>query len=338
MVDISISDCSSSAEVDDEDEDFVVLKTSKSAAIDIKAAASAATDDADLNLDNNNTQPRPRPRPRLQRSTSNWRSIGVQSFRILRRQSSSLLESLHYNYSNLLPATPTGWALGALSLCSVGLQYELRLQKELTAPPIVFCQISQSGGVLNGRMERIYNKLTDNIKDEYRSKYRTKTPSLSNDNDTYNSTTTSSRRQRQSSRSRSRSINSASEITIQSRFKQHKIPTSKQTTESKQTSSSKQGMSTFSRTVTPSLFIGTRGIVASTAAYALGSKQCDANVKRVREVMKMGADDATNTKMKVDRYNINLSLKGVILNLKSTGILILESRILIYHQRLSSLL
>ena len=164
----------------------------------------------------------------------------------------------------------------------MGLQYELRLQKELTAPPIVFCQISQSGGVLNGRMERIYNKLTDNIKDEYRSKYKTKTPSLSND--TYNSTTTSSRRQRQRSRDRSRSINSASEITIQSRFKQHKIPTSKQ--------ASKQGMSTFSRTVTPSLFIGTRGIVASTAAYALGSKQCDANVKRVREVMKMGADGA----------------------------------------------
>ena len=101
----------------------------------------------------------------------------------------------------------------------------------------------------------------------YRSKYKTKTPSLSND--TYNSTTTSSRRQRQRSRNinRSRSINSASEITIQSRF------------------------------------IG-----------------------------------ATNTQMKVDRYNINLSLKGVILNLKSTGILILESRILIYHQRLSSLL
>lgn len=281
MVDISITssdECSSSSEVDDEDEDFVVLKTSKFKS----AAASAATDDADLNLDNNNIDTvlssnssisntsSGCPRLSMLRSTSNWRSIyntTNQSFRILRRQSSSLLESLHYNYSNLLPATPTGWALGALSLCSVGLQYELRLQKELTAPPIVFCQISQSGGVLNGRMERIYNKLTDNIKDEYRSKYKTKTPSLSND--TYNSTTTSSRRQRQRSRDRSRSINSASEITIQSRF------------------------------------IG-----------------------------------ATNTKMKVDRYNIhiNLSLKGVILNLKSTGILILESRILIYHQRLSSLL
>eukprot|EP00986_Skeletonema_menzelii_P013087 scaffold7435_cov74-Skeletonema_menzelii.AAC.3 len=114
----------------------------------------------------------------------------------------------------------------------MGLQYELRLQKELTAPPIVFCQ----NETLNGRMERIYRKLTS--------------PS-------YSSTTTTTMKRR-----------------------------------SKNTK--KEGI--FSRTVTPSLFIGTRGIVASTAAYALGGKHHHDDdgkkVKRVREVMKMGADGA----------------------------------------------
>lgn len=112
----------------------------------------------------------------------------------------------------------------------MGLQYELRLQKELTAPPIVFCQAPHGkNGVLNDRMNRIYNKLSS----------------------TNEQSTASSNR------------------------------------------SKKEGI--FSRTVTPSLFIGTRGIVASTAAYALGSKQNDSDVKkvkRVREVMKMGADGA----------------------------------------------
>jgi predicted alpha/beta-fold hydrolase len=116
----------------------------------------------------------------------------------------------------------------------MGLQYELRLQKELTAPPIVFCQAGGSGsgnGVLNERMERIYNKLT-----------------LPNN-----------------------------EVVSSSNNKKKK---------------KKEGI--FSRTVKPSLFIGTRGVVASTAAYALGSKQHqDENkVQRVREVMKMGADGA----------------------------------------------
>ncbi len=120
----------------------------------------------------------------------------------------------------------------------MALQYELRLQKDLTAPPIVFAQVgSGNGGVLNGRMDRIYKKLTDN------------TPS--------NNRTSSSCNQR------------SNEAT------QH---------------NKKQGI--FSRTVTPSLFIGTRGIVASTAAYALGKHHDDTNVKRVREVMKMGADGA----------------------------------------------
>ncbi len=279
---------------DDDDDDFVVLKKEAAARrqSDGTTEASAAAnefddDDADLaagnarkkqsssgsdetlsvvrpslqqsarpsadnnNYDNNNsrqenqqqpvinsssTQPAPRrPRPTLQRSSYSNKSFNQslrsiynttnQSFRILKRQSSSLIESLNSN----LPATPTGWALTALSLCSMGLQYELRLQKELTAPPIVFCQARTSSGggndngVLNDRMNRIYNKLSS-------------------------------------------AASSAGQGT------------------------KKEGI--FSRTVTPSLFIGTRGLVASTAAYALGSKQNDNQVKRVREVMKMGADGA----------------------------------------------
>ena len=129
----------------------------------------------------------------------------------------------------------------------MGLQYELRLQKELTAPPIVFCQANcGSRGVLNGRMERLYSKLA--------------LPTvISSNNGRGGGNGQSSSNNRKSNNNNNKT---------------------------------KQGI--FSRTVKPSLFIGTRGIVASTAAYALGSKQSDdaKKVKRVREVMKMGADGA----------------------------------------------
>ncbi|KAL7542208.1 hypothetical protein ACHAXR_011603 [Thalassiosira sp. AJA248-18] len=163
-----------------------------------------------------------RRRPPLQRSNSssfnqsirnlrqNLRRHSSQSFRALKRQSSTLIESL--NDKILLPTSPTGWALLTLSAASIGLQYELHLQKELTAPPIVFCQDSKRS-VLNERMDR--------------------------------------------------------------------------------NSSVKEGI--FSRKVTPSLFIGTRGIISSAAAYAMGddaSSSSNRQVKRVREVMKMGADGA----------------------------------------------
>jgi predicted alpha/beta-fold hydrolase len=48
----------------------------------------------------------------------------------------------------------------------------------------------------------------------------------------------------------------------------------------------------FARAVTPSLFIGTRGLVSSAAAYALGDGGSGRHVKRVQEVMTMGADGA----------------------------------------------
>ncbi|KAL9179979.1 LOW QUALITY PROTEIN: hypothetical protein ACHAXT_007949 [Thalassiosira profunda] len=172
----------------------------------------------------------PKPRPSLQRSNSslnqsmrnlrhNLRRQSSQSFRALKRQSSTFIEGIN----DSLPTTPSGWALLALGTASVGLQYELHVQKELTAPPIVFCQNSK-GSVLNGRMDRLFDKLSN---------------------------------------TRSASDGEGGE---------------------------EEGI--FSRKVTPSLFIGTRGLVSSTAAYALGDGGAKRNVKRFREVMTMGADGA----------------------------------------------
>ncbi|KAL7545800.1 hypothetical protein ACHAWF_009143, partial [Thalassiosira exigua] len=190
----------------------------------------------------------PRPRPSLRRSASasfsrsvrdlrgNLRRRSSKSFRALKRQSSSLVEAV----SDSLPVTPSGWALFALSAASVGLQYELKVQRELTAPPLVFCQTGRemkngggdgrdggSGRALNDRTDRIYAKL------------------LRGEDDT-----------------------------------------------------------AFSRDVTPSLFVGTRGLAASVAAYALGDRGRDRDAivggrrggkkraRRMREVMTMGADGA----------------------------------------------
>lgn len=60
--------------------------------------------------------------------------------------------------------------------------------------------------------------------------------------------------------------------------------------------SERNGGGILSRTITPSLIIGTRGIMSSVAAYALGDRAAsleNSGVKRVREVMRMGADGAS---------------------------------------------
>mmetsp|Transcript_4515 Transcript_4515/g.10217 ORF Transcript_4515/g.10217 Transcript_4515/m.10217 type:complete len:243 (-) Transcript_4515:1088-1816(-) len=115
----------------------------------------------------NSNNKRPSSRPSLQRSNSssihksfrdvrqNLHRQSSQSFRALKRQSSTIFESINHN---LIPASPSVWALFMLSAASIGLQYELHLQKELTAPPIVFCQEGKRS-VLNERMDRIYDKL-----------------------------------------------------------------------------------------------------------------------------------------------------------------------------------
>ena len=50
----------------------------------------------------------------------------------------------------------------------------------------------------------------------------------------------------------------------------------------------------WSRSVVPSLFVGTRGVISSVAAYALRHNDCDVRDRsvRVREVMTMGLDGA----------------------------------------------
>ncbi|KAL7483873.1 hypothetical protein ACHAW6_009512 [Cyclotella cf. meneghiniana] len=127
---------------------------------------------------------------------------------LLRRQSSLLLTHIQSS----LPATPTTWALLSLAVSSALLQHELRLQRSLSAPPDVFCNLLH-----NERMSRLYDKL------------------------------------------------------------------------------SREG-GIFSRSVVPSLFVGTRGVVSSIAAYALkpgGTRnQNKIKVNRAREVMTMGADGA----------------------------------------------
>lgn len=182
-----------------------------------------------------------KPRPSLQRSNSssfnqsfrdlrqNLRRQSSQSIRNLnraiKRQSSSIIDGINQT----LPTTPTGWALGTLSVASLLLQYELHLQEELSSPPIVFGQFAdrdgRKGSVMNDTMDRVYEK-------------------LSNGSSGGDGTT------------------------------------------------KKEGI--FSRKISPSLFIGTRGIMSSTAAYALGGRGKDGidKVKRVREVMTMGADGA----------------------------------------------
>ena len=168
-----------------------------------------------------------RTRPTLQRSNdstplqgssmrnlrANLRRQSDVSFRALKRRSDAMIVGIN----NTLPTSPSGWALLACSVASLGLQYELKVQKELTMPPIVFCQESS---VLNERMDRIYRKLC-----------------RSNNN---------------------------------------------------------TDAGIFTRNITPSLGIGTRGVISSTAAYLFPDINATSNAttRREREVVKMGADGA----------------------------------------------
>ena len=193
--------------------------------------------------------PPPRARPTLQRSNSssihrsmrdisaNVRRRSSQSFRALERQSSALMVGINDN----LPTSPSGWALLSLSAASLGLQYELKVQKELTAPPIVFCQDSK-GSVLNERMDRVYRKLSRN-----------------NDDDGLDAAGQKLERQRPKN------------------------------------GNDEGGEGILARKSTPSLFIGTRGLLSSAAAYVfpdINKSGGKATTRRVREVMRMGADGA----------------------------------------------
>ena len=120
------------------------------------------------------------------------------------------------------------------------MQYELHLQKELTSPPLVYCQIGndgdgsdkKEGSVLNDKMDRIYAKLSGKK--------------------------------------------------VRSSIGQH----------DRETDEEEEGILT--RKIKPQMFLGTRGLMSSTAAYALGSNKKDdiQKTRRVREVMTMAADGA----------------------------------------------
>eukprot|EP00547_Thalassionema_nitzschioides_P006580 CAMPEP_0194209518 /NCGR_PEP_ID=MMETSP0156-20130528/7615_1 /TAXON_ID=33649 /ORGANISM="Thalassionema nitzschioides, Strain L26-B" /LENGTH=552 /DNA_ID=CAMNT_0038936705 /DNA_START=109 /DNA_END=1767 /DNA_ORIENTATION=+ len=117
----------------------------------------------------------------------------------LTRRSSSFVEAL--------PETPTGWAVLTVTMASLCLSYEINLQKSLTAPPTVYCQLADEV------MKKIYQRLTVNPD------------------------------------------------------------------------------SIFSRNIHPSLFVGTRSVVSSTAAF-LGGGPCSEGYTRFREVVAMSQDGA----------------------------------------------
>jgi predicted alpha/beta-fold hydrolase len=131
-------------------------------------------------------------------SSVSLRRISQTMKREISRQRSSLVEAL--------PETPTGWIAFISTVSAALLGYEMRLQKTLTSPPLVFGQLH------TGQMQDIYKQMT----------------------------------------ARADSI--------------------------------------LSRDIQPSLFVGTRGMVASTAAYLLhGPSKTDRHI-RFREILTMSQD------------------------------------------------
>lgn len=137
--------------------------------------------------------------------------LSQRSQRLVRRSSSMIQDSL--------PESPAGWTVLVTALLSAGLGYEVRLQQQLTAPPVVFCQASSlsncNSNTRSALMDRIYQKMT------------------------------------------------ATHDSI------------------------------LSRPIQPALFLGTRGMVASTAAYLLGGPSLNPKDHvRFREVLTMTQDGA----------------------------------------------
>jgi predicted alpha/beta-fold hydrolase len=133
--------------------------------------------------------------------SGSFRKISRSVSRQVSRQSSILVESL--------PETPAGWTVLVSAVLSAALGYEMKLQKSLTTPPIVFGQL-HSGGTMGS----VHQKMTATAD------------------------------------------------------------------------------SILSRSIQPSLFVGTRGIVASTAAYLLGGPSKTEKHLRFREILTMTQDGA----------------------------------------------
>jgi len=191
----------------------------------------------------------------LRRQSSSFRKLGSN----LRRQSSLLVDSLHSN----LPTTPTGWAVLTTALASLGLQYELNLQDKLTAPPHVFCQVKPTAaagaGAAAGGVPAAAGR-NDKMERLYQKLAHPSGKVGSND-----------------------ATNSITESKAPSSAPQHQ----------QQSMPQQQGI--FTRNIKPSLFIGSRGLFSSTAAYIMGDRNGNNTthrVRRCREIMKMGADGA----------------------------------------------
>ena len=180
---------------------------------------------------------------------------------------------------NLCIIITSGWALAIIGAASIGLQYELHVQKELTAPPLVFCQTNNDGrksgrsssgrssgggggGVLNDKMDRIYSKLSG----------------------------------------KKHHLNTGHQSSVNNQQKhQSSSNTNNNNLDKGRRSTSSEGILT--RKIQPQLFIGTRGLMSSTAAYALSDKNRRSSssinngkpihkTRRIREVMTMAADGA----------------------------------------------
>jgi len=178
----------------------------------------------------------------LRRQSSSFRKLGSN----LRRQSSLLVDSLHSN----LPTTPTGWAVLTTALASLGLQYELNLQDKLTAPPHVFCQVKPTAaagaGAAAGGVPAAAGR-NDKMERLYQKLAHPSGKVGSND-----------------------ATNSITESKAPSSAPQHQ----------QQSMPQQQGI--FTRNIKPSLFIGSRGLFSSTAAYIMGDRNGNNTTHRVR--------------------------------------------------------
>ena len=160
------------------------------------------------------------------RSKKATRSGSIKSLRRFSKKLSKEFErrrsSIEVMVEEVRPKTPTGWTIFLSTVCASVLGYEVNLQRQLTAPPLIFAQCASSSSTTNSdpfidrQMSMIYKQLTA-------------TPD-----------------------------------------------------------------SILARKIQPSLFVGTRGLIASTVSYLFGgpSSENDNLHIRFREVLTMSQDGA----------------------------------------------
>lgn len=133
-----------------------------------KYESRSSTNDAngvDADKDENEESYRLRVYGTLEKNEKEIYEIGPASInydpskKLLRRISKRFSQELirrRSSFVEALPETPRGWAVLIAALSSMILRYEINLQKSLTAPPIVFCQLADD------LMKNIYQRLSGN--------------------------------------------------------------------------------------------------------------------------------------------------------------------------------